>query len=59
MSFQIQIGIISSALYIIIISSIFIGVTSYKKYQLNKYRNTNYFLGFDDIENGLLGKKYV
>ena len=59
MSFQIQIGIISSALYIIIISSIFIGVTSYKKYQLNKYRNKNYFLGFDDIENGLLGKKYV
>lgn len=59
MSFQIHLGIISSAIYIILISSIFIGVTSYKKYQLNKYRNTNYFLEFNDIENGLLGKKYV
>ena len=48
---------ISFALYVLIISGIFIGVFSYKKFIENK--SMEYFDDCYFVENGVLGKKYI
>ena len=48
---------ISFALYILIVSCLFVGVFSYKKIIENK--PIEYFDDFYFIEDGILGKKYV
>ena len=52
-----MVSAISFALYVLIVSCVFIGVFSYKKIIENKpigYYDDCYF-----VENGILGKKYV
>ena len=48
---------ISFALYVLIISGIFIGAFSYKKIIENK--SMEYFDDCYFVENGVLGKKYI
>ena len=50
-----SIAVFSGALYILVISSLFIGVFSYRKFMENK--TIDYYDTF--IENGLVGKKYL
>ena len=48
---------ISFAIYVLIISGIFIGVFSYKK--IIGYKSMEYFDDWYFVENGVLEKKYI
>ena len=48
---------ISFALYVLIVSCLFIGVFSYKKVIENK--PLEYYDNFYFVESGILGKKYI
>jgi hypothetical protein len=52
-----MVSAISFALYVLIVSCVFIGVFSYKKIIENK--PIGYYDNFYFLENGFIGKKYV